>query len=117
MAGQAGLAARGARGTDRVLTISGAEWSWRSVVGLLVLACVLEVSVCQHWSYGWLPGGKRSVGELEATFRMMDAGDAVVALPLDSPLEQITPLQTMNEEDSEALKRKRISFRRRGRAE
>ncbi|KAL6478478.1 hypothetical protein MHYP_G00143130 [Metynnis hypsauchen] len=76
------------------MTKSGAEWSWRSVLGLLVLVCVLEVSVSQHWSYGWLPGGKRSVGELEATFRMMDAGDAVVALPLESPLEQITPLQT-----------------------
>ncbi|KAG9268228.1 gonadotropin-releasing hormone 3 [Astyanax mexicanus] len=93
------------------------EWNWRVVVGLLVLACVVEVGVCQHWSYGWMPGGKRSVGELEATFRMMDAGDAVVALPLNSPLQQITPLQTINEEDSEALKKKRISYRRRGRAE
>ncbi|XP_072545021.1 LOW QUALITY PROTEIN: gonadotropin-releasing hormone 3 [Salminus brasiliensis] len=93
---------------------SSVEWSWRLVVGLLVLACVLEVGVCQHWSYGWMPGGKRSVGELEATFRVMDAGNAVVAF---LPLEHITPLQIMNEEDSKALKKKRISYRRRGRAE
>ncbi|XP_066539417.1 gonadotropin-releasing hormone 3 isoform X2 [Hoplias malabaricus] len=99
------------------MTNSSVGWNCRAVLGLLLLGCMLEVSVGQHWSYGWLPGGKRSVGELETTFRMIDAGDTVVALPLNSPLEQITPLQTMNEEDAEALKRKRISYRRQGRAE
>lgn len=48
------------------------EWKGqgRVLVQLLMLVCVLEVSLCQHWSYGWLPGGKRSVGEVEATFRV-----------------------------------------------
>ncbi|XP_026856056.1 gonadotropin-releasing hormone 3 isoform X2 [Electrophorus electricus] len=84
--------------------------SQRLLVGLLVLSCVFSVSVSQHWSYGWLPGGKRSVGELEATFRMVDAGDAVV--PQDSPLEQLSSLKILNEVNSEALKRKRIPYRR-----
>ncbi len=46
------------------------EWNGRLLVQLLMLVCVLEVSLCQHWSYGWLPGGKRSVGEVEATFKV-----------------------------------------------
>lgn len=46
------------------------EWKKRQLVQLLMLMFVLEVSFCQHWSYGWLPGGKRSVGEVEATFRV-----------------------------------------------
>lgn len=37
---------------------------------LLLLALALQVAQSQHWSYGWLPGGKRSVGELEATIRV-----------------------------------------------
>lgn len=40
------------------------------VVQVLLLALVLQVTLSQHWSYGWLPGGKRSVGELEATIRV-----------------------------------------------
>lgn len=46
--------------------------SSRVVVQVLLLALVAQVAVCQHWSYGWLPGGKRSVGELEATIRVSD---------------------------------------------
>ncbi|KAM9727547.1 gonadotropin-releasing hormone 3 isoform 2-T3 [Menidia menidia] len=52
----------------------------RVMVQVLLLALVVQVSLCQHWSYGWLPGGKRSVGELEATIRMMGTG-GVVTLP------------------------------------
>lgn len=44
----------------------------RVVVQVLLLALVAQVTLCQHWSYGWLPGGKRSVGELEATIRVSD---------------------------------------------
>ncbi|XP_063046910.1 gonadotropin-releasing hormone 3 [Engraulis encrasicolus] len=51
------------------------------LVLLLVLACACKECMCQHWSYGWLPGGKRSIGgELEATFRMMDDGDTLIPL-------------------------------------
>ncbi|XP_023826115.1 gonadotropin-releasing hormone 3 [Salvelinus sp. IW2-2015] len=56
------------------------DLSNRTVVQVVVLALVAQVTLSQHWSYGWLPGGKRSVGELEATIKMMDTGD-VVALP------------------------------------
>ncbi|XP_038161808.1 gonadotropin-releasing hormone 3 [Cyprinodon tularosa] len=54
--------------------------SSRVMVQVLLLALLAQVTLCQHWSYGWLPGGKRSVGELEATIRMMGTG-GVVSLP------------------------------------
>lgn len=44
----------------------------RVMVQVLLLALVVQVTLSQHWSYGWLPGGKRSVGELEATIRVSD---------------------------------------------
>nr|AFJ44820.1 gonadotropin-releasing hormone 3 [Gobiocypris rarus] len=90
------------------------EWKGRVLVQLLMLMCVLEVSLCQHWSYGWLPGGKRSVGEVEATFRMMDAGDTVLSIPADTPVEQPSPIHIVNEVDAEGfpLKEQRFSNRR-----
>lgn len=48
------------------------EASSRVTVQVLLLALVVQVTLSQHWSYGWLPGGKRSVGELEATIRVSD---------------------------------------------
>ncbi|CAB1343681.1 unnamed protein product, partial [Coregonus sp. 'balchen'] len=45
------------------------DLSSRTVVQVVVLVLVAQVTLSQHWSYGWLPGGKRSVGELEATIR------------------------------------------------
>ena len=44
--------------------------SSRVMVQVLLLALLVQVTLSQHWSYGWLPGGKRSVGELEATIRV-----------------------------------------------
>uniref|UniRef100_A0A3P9DQ61 Progonadoliberin n=1 Tax=Maylandia zebra TaxID=106582 RepID=A0A3P9DQ61_9CICH len=52
----------------------------RVIMQVLLLALVVQVTLSQHWSYGWLPGGKRNVGELEATIRMMGTG-GVVSLP------------------------------------
>lgn len=46
------------------------EANSKVMVQVLVLALVAQVTLSQHWSYGWLPGGKRSVGELEATIRV-----------------------------------------------
>lgn len=46
------------------------EANSRVMVQVLLLALALQVTLSQHWSYGWLPGGKRSVGELEATIRV-----------------------------------------------
>ncbi|XP_030643270.1 gonadotropin-releasing hormone 3 [Chanos chanos] len=88
------------------------EFTGRLLVQLVVLICVVQLSLAQHWSYGWLPGGKRSVGELEATFRMMDAGDAAVVVPADVPIRQ--PIR-LYEEESDALsaKRKRMLHKRR----
>ncbi|XP_065153646.1 gonadotropin-releasing hormone 3 [Paramisgurnus dabryanus] len=92
------------------------EWKGRLVIQLLMLVFVLEVSFCQHWSYGWLPGGKRNVGEVEATFRMMDAGDTVLSIPAESPLEKFSPMHTVNEVDAEGLPLKVHRFpNRRGR--
>lgn len=48
------------------------EASSRVMVQVLLLALVVQVTLSQHWSYGWLPGGKRSVGELEATIRVSE---------------------------------------------
>ncbi|XP_059375609.1 progonadoliberin-3 [Carassius carassius] len=92
------------------------EGKGRVLVQLLMLACVLEVSLCQHWSYGWLPGGKRSVGEVEATFRMTDSGDAVLSIPVDSPMERLSPIHVVSEVDAESLPLKEQRFpNRRGR--
>jgi len=44
--------------------------SSRAMVQALFLVLAVQVTLAQHWSYGWLPGGKRSVGELEATIRV-----------------------------------------------
>lgn len=46
------------------------EVNSRVMVQVLLLALVVQVTLSQHWSYGWLPGGKRSAGELEATIRV-----------------------------------------------
>ncbi|KAI7804358.1 gonadotropin-releasing hormone 3 [Triplophysa rosa] len=92
------------------------EWKGRQLVQLLMLMFVLEVTLCQHWSYGWLPGGKRSVGEVEATFRMMDGGDSVLSIPADSPMEPLPPIHIVNEVDAEGLPLKMQRFpNRRGR--
>ncbi|KAF7657467.1 hypothetical protein LDENG_00026630 [Lucifuga dentata] len=48
------------------------EVSSRVKVQVLLLALMVQVTLAQHWSYGWLPGGKRSVGELEATIRVSE---------------------------------------------
>ncbi|CAB1312684.1 unnamed protein product [Coregonus sp. 'balchen'] len=53
------------------------DLSSRTVVQVVLLAFIAQVTFSQHWSYGWLPGGKRSVGELEATIRAR----GVMALP------------------------------------
>ncbi|XP_051502904.1 progonadoliberin-3 [Myxocyprinus asiaticus] len=79
------------------------EWKGRILVQFLMLVCVLEVSLCQHWSYGWLPGGKRSVGEVEATIRMMDAGNTVLTIPANSPMDQLSPIHIVNEVETEGL--------------
>ena len=44
--------------------------SSKVTVQVFFLLLVVQVTLTQHWSYGWLPGGKRSVGELEATIRV-----------------------------------------------
>ena len=48
------------------------ESSSKVTVQVFFLLLVVQVTLTQHWSYGWLPGGKRSVGELEATIRVND---------------------------------------------
>ncbi|NP_001098142.1 progonadoliberin-3 precursor [Oryzias latipes] len=69
--------------------------SSKVVVQVLLLALVVQVTLCQHWSYGWLPGGKRSVGELEATIRMMGTG-RVVSLPEDASAQTQERLRQYN---------------------
>ncbi|XP_037542368.1 gonadotropin-releasing hormone 3 [Nematolebias whitei] len=72
----------------------------RVVVQVLLLALVAQVTLCQHWSYGWLPGGKRSVGELEATIRMMGTG-GVVSYPEEASAQTLERLRPYNiNEDS-----------------
>lgn len=68
---------RAARDSDLIVFLvncasspAAMEANSRVAVQVLLLALVVQVSLSQHWSYGWLPGGKRSVGELEATIRV-----------------------------------------------
>ncbi|XP_046885517.1 gonadotropin-releasing hormone 3 [Hypomesus transpacificus] len=78
------------------------DLSSRTVVNLVVLALVAQVTVSQHWSYGWLPGGKRSVGELEATIRMMGTG-GVMSVPEETSLnalERLNPYDVLNDESN-----------------
>ncbi|KAF3841981.1 hypothetical protein F7725_023932 [Dissostichus mawsoni] len=82
------------------------EASSRVMVQVLMLALVVQVTLSQHWSYGWLPGGKRSVGELEATIRisnppwfhcvqMMGTG-GVVSLPDEASAQTQERLRPYN---------------------
>ncbi|XP_028324409.1 gonadotropin-releasing hormone 3 [Gouania willdenowi] len=84
------------------------EASSRVMVQMLLLALVVQVTLSQHWSYGWLPGGKRSVGELEATIRMMGTGG--VSLPEEASAqtqERLRPY-SVSDEDSGHFGRKKI---------
>nr|BBD05664.1 gonadotropin-releasing hormone 3 prepropeptide [Rhinogobius flumineus] len=81
------------------------------MVQVFVLALVLQVTLSQHWSYGWLPGGKRSVGELEATIRMMGTG-GVVSLPDETSAqtqERLRPYNVINEDSSHFYRKKKFS--------
>ncbi|KAM9345366.1 gonadotropin-releasing hormone 3 [Symphorus nematophorus] len=83
--------------------------SSRVMVQVLLLALVVQVTLSQHWSYGWLPGGKRSVGELEATIRMMGTG-GVVSLPEESSAqtqERLIPYN-INDDSSHFDRKKRF---------
>uniref|UniRef100_A0A4W5PAF6 Progonadoliberin n=1 Tax=Hucho hucho TaxID=62062 RepID=A0A4W5PAF6_9TELE len=74
------------------------DLSRKTVVQVVMLALIAQVTFAQHWSYGWLPGGKRSVGELEATIRMMDTG-GVMALPEETGVhvpERLRPYDVMS---------------------
>ncbi|XP_056147830.1 gonadotropin-releasing hormone 3 [Lampris incognitus] len=86
------------------------ESSSRALVQVLLLALVAQVSLSQHWSYGWLPGGKRSIGELEATIRMMGNG-GVVSLPEEASahtLERLRPYNVISDESSQFKMKKRL---------
>ncbi|XP_029962213.1 gonadotropin-releasing hormone 3 [Salarias fasciatus] len=86
------------------------EANSRVLVQVLLLALVVQVSLSQHWSYGWLPGGKRSVGELEATIRMMGTG-GVVSLPEEASAqtqERLRPYNVIDDESSHFDQKKRF---------
>ncbi|XP_037128238.1 gonadotropin-releasing hormone 3 [Syngnathus acus] len=86
----------------------------KAVAHVLLLALFLQAASAQHWSYGWLPGGKRSVGELEATIRMMGTG-GVVSLPEEASAqthERRRPYNVMDDDDSHHFERKkRFSYK------
>uniref|UniRef100_A0A3B3RRH5 Progonadoliberin n=1 Tax=Paramormyrops kingsleyae TaxID=1676925 RepID=A0A3B3RRH5_9TELE len=84
------------------------------LVQLLMLTCILHLGMAQHWSYGWLPGGKRSVGDAEASLKM-DSDDLVNIFEVASPLEaeQLTTYQLVSEDSSDfARKRKWMPLKR-----
>ncbi|KAM8738028.1 gonadotropin-releasing hormone 3 [Acanthopagrus schlegelii] len=86
------------------------EASSRVTVQVLLLALVVQVTLSQHWSYGWLPGGKRSVGELEATIRMMGTG-GVVSLPEEASAqtqERLRPYNVIKDDSSPFDRKKRF---------
>ncbi|XP_034754546.1 gonadotropin-releasing hormone 3 isoform X2 [Etheostoma cragini] len=86
------------------------EASSRVMVQVLVLALVFQVTLSQHWSYGWLPGGKRSVGELEATIRMMGTG-GMVSLPEEASAqtqERPRPYNVINDDYSHSDRKRRF---------
>ncbi|CAI5654408.1 gonadotropin-releasing hormone 3 [Oreochromis niloticus] len=82
----------------------------RVIMQVLLLALVVQVTLSQHWSYGWLPGGKRSVGELEATIRMMGTGE-VVSLPDEANAqtqERLRPYNIINDDSSHFDRKKKV---------
>ncbi|XP_061692960.1 gonadotropin-releasing hormone 3 [Syngnathoides biaculeatus] len=83
------------------------------VHALLMLALLAQAASAQHWSYGWLPGGKRSVGELEATIRMMGTG-GVVSLPEEASAqthERRRPYNVMDDDSDRFERKKRFSYK------
>ncbi|XP_075894405.1 gonadotropin-releasing hormone 3 [Nelusetta ayraudi] len=86
------------------------EANGRAMMQVLLLTLVVQVALSQHWSYGWLPGGKRSVGELEATIRMMGTG-GVVSLPEEASAqtqERLRPYSVINNDSSHFDRKKRF---------
>ncbi|CAL8255794.1 unnamed protein product [Lota lota] len=85
------------------------ERSSKVTVQVFFLLLVVQGTLAQHWSYGWLPGGKRSVGELEATIRMMGMGSEVPLLeePRDPALERLRPYSLVNDKAVHFQKKKR----------
>ncbi|XP_075997850.1 gonadotropin-releasing hormone 3 [Genypterus blacodes] len=80
---------------------------------VLLLALAVQVAAAQHWSYGWLPGGKRSVGELEATIRMMGPG-GVVSLPEEAGAqtqERLRPYDVIYDDSSDFSRKKRFPYK------
>uniref|UniRef100_A0AAY4DK25 Progonadoliberin n=1 Tax=Denticeps clupeoides TaxID=299321 RepID=A0AAY4DK25_9TELE len=86
-------------------------------MGLRVWLLVLllgQVCVCQHWSYGWMPGGKRNIGgQLEATFRMMDGGNTLLEEPKLLTLERLKPYGIVSDESGERTMRRNSGIVRR----
>ncbi|XP_061545521.1 gonadotropin-releasing hormone 3 [Phycodurus eques] len=89
------------------------EAGCKAVVHVLLLALLAQAALAQHWSYGWLPGGKRSVGELEATIRMMGTG-GVVPLPEEASAqthERLRPYNVMDDDSDHFERKKRFSYK------
>ncbi|XP_061823975.1 gonadotropin-releasing hormone 3 [Nerophis lumbriciformis] len=85
----------------------------RALMHVLLLALLLQGALAQHWSYGWLPGGKRSVGELEATIRMMGTG-GVVSLPEEASAqthERRRPYNVIDDDSSHFERKKRFPYK------
>ncbi|XP_058841189.1 gonadotropin-releasing hormone 3 [Acipenser ruthenus] len=85
----------------------------KSVLHLAVLALVAQICTSQHWSYGWLPGGKRSINELQASLEMMDNGDSVSCSEEPNPHYIFEKLNTYELSDTgvrEFPKKKRSVF-------
>nr|XP_043902117.1 gonadotropin-releasing hormone 3 [Solea senegalensis] len=86
------------------------ETGSRVMVQVLLLALVGQVTLSQHWSYGWLPGGKRSVGELEATIRMMGTGEGL-SLPEEASAqtqERLRPYSVIDGDSRQFDRKKRL---------
>ncbi|XP_018604920.1 gonadotropin-releasing hormone 3 [Scleropages formosus] len=91
------------------------ELTGKSVLHLVVLAHVAQIGFSQHWSYGWLPGGKRSAGDTEAKVKMMDSGDLVTFFDEPSPfvLESLGTNQFGREDGGEFTRKRKWMHQKR----
>ncbi|XP_076836865.1 progonadoliberin-2 isoform X2 [Brachyhypopomus gauderio] len=73
------------------------------LLSALLLCCGVQLSVSQHWSHGWYPGGKREISsysspEVSGEIRLCEAGECSYLRPPRSSVLRTFLLDAMARE-------------------
>ncbi|KAL4640946.1 progonadoliberin-3-like [Arapaima gigas] len=95
------------------------ELTGKCVLHLVFLAYIAQIGFSQHWSYGWLPGGKRSTDDMEAKLKvpsnMMDSEDLMnfFADPSAFVLESLGTNQLKSEDGGDFTRKRKWMHQKR----